>query len=64
MTNLFCDRIWSETIVRFASVFASVVPEEEHGDEGSVGDGVGDGSGGGKDVLDLKKNKYIMIHSL
>ena len=52
MTNLFCDRIWSETIVRFASVFASVVPEEEHGDEGRVGDGVGDG----KDVLDLMKN--------
>ena len=56
MTNLFCDRIWSETIVRFASVFASVVPEEEHGDEGRVEDGVGDGSGGGKDVLDLMKN--------
>ena len=59
MTNLFCDRIWSETIVRFASVFASVVPEEKHGDEGRVGDGVGDGSGGGKGVLDLKKKKII-----
>lgn len=60
MTNLFCDRIWSETIVRFASVFASVVPEEEHGDEGRVGDGVGDG----KDVLDLKNEKLFLIHSL
>ena len=60
MTNLFCDRIWSETIVRFASVFASVVPEEEHGDEGRVEDGVGDG----KDVLDLKKKKRFLINSL
>ena len=61
MTNLFCDRIWSETIVRFASVFASVVPEEEHGDEGRVGDRVGDG----KDVLDLKKEKKdLLINSL
>ena len=59
MTNLFCDRIWSKTIVCFASVFASMVPEEEYGDEGRVGDGVGDGSGGGKGVLDLKKKKMI-----